>query len=161
MATAAKNPTAKEIWNTLSQINVNEHTEEKGGLTYLSWAWAWTMMMDHYPDLTVTWHGMKDENGVMRDITTYAGGTASVSCDVTIGDIRRDMWLPIMDYKNKAIVNPDSRAISDAKQRCLTKCFGIFGLGCYLYAGSDLPRDTTSTEVVPDKKAAKPKVTKR
>lgn len=161
MATATKNPTAKEIWDTLSQINVNKHTEEKGGLTYLSWAWAWTMMMDHYPDLTVTWHGMKDENGVTRDITTYPGGTASVSCDVTIGDVRRDMWLPVMDYKNKSIVNPDSRSISDAKQRCLTKCFGILGLGCYLYAGSDLPRDTTSPKVTTEKKASKPRATKR
>ena len=66
-----------------------------------------------------------------------------------------------MDYKNKAIVNPDSRAISDAKQRCLTKCFGIFGLGCYLYAGSDLPRDSDPPEVVTEKKVAKPKATKR
>ena len=161
MATVAKNPTAKQIWDTLSRINVNEHTEEKGGLTYLSWAWAWIIMMDHYPNLTVKWHGMKDEDGVMRDTTTYPGGTASVACDITIGDVRRDMWLPVMDYKNKAIVDPDSRAISDAKQRCLTKCFGIFGLGCYLYAGSDLPRDATPPEVVPEKKTPKPKATKK
>ena len=153
---ATKDPTAKEIWDTLSRINVNEHTEEKGGLTYLSWAWAWTMMMDHYPDLVVKWHGMQDENGVTRDTTTYPGGTASVSCNVTIGDVRRDMWLPVMDYKNKAIIDPDSRAISDAKQRCLTKCFGIFGLGCYLYTGSDLP---SVTEVAPEKKTPKPKAT--
>ena len=158
---ATKDPTAKKIWDTLSRINVNEHTEEKGGLTYLSWAWAWTMMMDHYPDLVVKWHGMQDENGVTRDTTTYPGGTASVSCNVTIGDVRRDMWLPVMDYKNKAIVDPDSRAISDAKQRCLTKCFGIFGLGCYLYAGSDLPRDTTTPELVPEKKTPKAKATKK
>ena len=158
---ATKDPTAKEIWDTLSRINVNEHTEEKGGLTYLSWAWAWTMMMDHYPDLVVKWHGMQDENGVTRDTTTYPGGTASVSCNVTIGDVRRDMWLPVMDYKNKAIVDPDSRAISDAKQRCLTKCFGIFGLGCYLYAGSDLPRDTTTPELVPEKKTPKAKAPKK
>ena len=155
---ATKDPTAKEIWDTLSRINVNEHTEEKGGLTYLSWAWAWTMMMDHYPDLVVKWHGMKDENGVTRDTTTYPGGTASVSCNVNIGDVRRDMWLPVMDYKNKAIVDPDSRAISDAKQRCLTKCFGIFGLGCYLYTGSDLP---STTEVVPEKKTPKAKAPKK
>ena len=25
----------------LMKINVNEHTEKKNGLTYLSWAWAW------------------------------------------------------------------------------------------------------------------------
>jgi len=155
---ATKDPTAKEIWDTLSRINVNEHTEEKGGLTYLSWAWAWTMMMDHYPDLVVKWHGMTDESGVTRDTTTYPGGTASVSCNVTIGDVRRDMWLPVMDYKNKAIIDPDSRAISDAKQRCLTKCFGIFGLGCYLYTGSDLP---STTGVVPEKKTPKAKAPKK
>jgi len=114
--------------------------------------------MDHYPDLVVKWHGMKDENGVTRDTTTYPGGTASVSCNVNIGDVRRDMWLPVMDYKNKAIVDPDSRAISDAKQRCLTKCFGIFGLGCYLYTGSDLP---STTEVVPEKKTPKAKAPKK
>lgn len=144
------NPTAKEVWDTLSGINVNEHTEDKGGLTYLSWAWAWSIMMDHYPQLTVKWHGMTDEGGVTRDITTYPGGTASVCCSVAIGDdVKREMWLPVMDYKNKAIANPDSRAISDAKQRCLTKCFGILGLGGYIYAGEDLPRDTMPVNAAP------------
>ena len=161
VATATKDPTAKEVWDTLSGINVNEHTEEKGGLTYLSWAWAWSIMMDHYPQLIIKWHGMTDEGGVTRDITTYPGGTASVCCSVTIGDsVKREMWLPVMDYKNKAIANPDSRAISDAKQRCLTKCLGILGLGAYVYAGEDLPRDTTSVKAVPEK-TPKPKATKK
>jgi hypothetical protein len=161
VVTVRKDPTAKEVWDTLSGINVNEHTEEKGGLTYLSWAWAWSIMMDHYPQLTVKWHGMTDENGVTRDITTYPGGTASVCCSVTIGDdVKREMWLPVMDYKNRAIANPDSRAISDAKQRCLTKCLGVLGLGAYVYAGEDLPRDATLSKAVP-KKTPKPKATKK
>jgi|TARA_R110002051_G_scaffold58889_1_gene108140 hypothetical protein len=163
VATVKKNPTAKEVWDTLSGINVNEHTEDKGGLTYLSWAWAWSIMMDHYPQLVVKWHGMTDEGGVTRDITTYPGGTASVCCSVTIGDdVKREMWLPVMDYKNKAIANPDSRAISDSKQRCLTKCFGILGLGGYVYAGEDLPRGAAPVEVAPfklDRKKPKPKAT--
>ena len=29
------------VWETLSKIDVNDHTEKKNGLTYLSWAWAW------------------------------------------------------------------------------------------------------------------------
>tara|TARA_R110000764_G_scaffold126230_1_gene213803 strand:+ start:614 stop:1420 length:807 start_codon:yes stop_codon:yes gene_type:complete len=152
VATVKKNPTAKEVWDTLSGINVNEHTEDKGGLTYLSWAWAWSIMMDHYPQLVVKWHGMTDESGVTRDITTYPGGTASVCCSVTIGDdVKREMWLPVMDHRNKAIANPDSRAISDAKQRCLTKCLGVLGLGAYIYAGEDFPRDVTPAEAVPKK----------
>ena len=49
------------------------------------------------------------------------------------------MWLPVMDYKNKAIVTPDTRAVSDTRMRCLTKCLAMYGLGHYIYAGEDLP----------------------
>ena len=37
-------------WDKLSKINVNDHTEKKGNLTYLSWAWAWQKLMENYPD---------------------------------------------------------------------------------------------------------------
>ena len=29
------------VFKTLNRINVNEQSEDKNGLTYLSWAWAW------------------------------------------------------------------------------------------------------------------------
>ena len=43
-----------EMSNML-QINVNEHTEKKNGLTYLSWAWAWaeTLKVDPLADYSV------------------------------------------------------------------------------------------------------------
>lgn len=66
-------------------------------------------------------------------------GTMMVFCTVKIGDHSRTMWLPVMDYKNKAIVNPDSFAINTANMRCLVKCMALFGLGLYIYAGEDLP----------------------
>ena len=131
--------TYKNIWDTLSRVNVNQHTEEKNGLTYLSWAWAWGTMMEHFPHLTVEWAMSADEAGVIRDAIFYPGGTASVQCRVTIDECSREMWLPMMDHKNKAIMNPDARAISDTKMRCLVKCFALFGLGFYIYAGEDLP----------------------
>ena len=31
----------KELIEKLLKTNVNEHTEKKNGLTYLSWAWVW------------------------------------------------------------------------------------------------------------------------
>jgi len=130
---------AKEIWDTLSAVNVNEHTEEKMGLTYLSWAWAWGVMMKHYPNLHVEWAMSTDESGVARDAIYYPGGTASVQCRIIINGVVREMWLPVMDHKNKSIVSPTSRDISDAKMRCLVKCFAMFGLGHYIYAGEDLP----------------------
>jgi hypothetical protein len=48
------------------------------------------------------------------------------------------MWLPVMDHRNKAIINPDKFAINSSKMRCLVKCFAMFGLGHYIYAGEDI-----------------------
>ena len=39
----------KTVFETLSAINVNEKTERKNGLTYLSWAWAWGIVKKTYP----------------------------------------------------------------------------------------------------------------
>ena len=60
-----------------------------------------------------------------------------------------------MDYKNKAIVKPDTRAVSDTRMRCLTKCLAMYGLGHYIYAGEDLPTQTETAEEAkpPPKKA--------
>ena len=33
---------------TLLKTNVNEHTEKKANLTYLSWAWAWAEVATRY-----------------------------------------------------------------------------------------------------------------
>ena len=150
----AKSVTAGSIWKTLSKINVNEFTEEKGGLTYLSWSHAYRIMMENYPEMTIKWHGTTDDNGVTRDVTYYEGGTASVSCSVIIGDVKREMWLPVMDYRMKSIAHPSSRDISDAKMRCLTKCFSLHGLANYIYSGDGLPAEE---EVVAPKPKAKQK----
>ena len=33
--------TKKSTFDLLNAINVNDRTEKKGNLTYLSWSWAW------------------------------------------------------------------------------------------------------------------------
>ena len=131
--------TAGSIWQTLSKINVNEFTESKGGLTYLSWSHAFRLMMENYPELTIKWMGTTDSSGVTRDVTYYEGGTATVSCSVTVGDVTREMWLPVMDFRMKSIPHPSSRDISDAKMRCMVKAFALLGLGSYIYSGDGLP----------------------
>ena len=45
-----------EVWKTLSSVNVNEKTDKKMNLTYLSWAWAWGTLMEHYPFATYEFH---------------------------------------------------------------------------------------------------------
>jgi len=122
-------PTLKTIWETLSKIDCSEHTEDKGGLTYLSWAWCWQLLVENFPFAQYEF----------ADAETHADGSMTVHCTVIIGACRRSMWLPVMDHRNRALVNPDSRSISDSKMRCLTKCIAMFGLGHYIYAGEDLP----------------------
>ena len=41
------------VFAVLNALNCNEHTERKGNLTYLSWAWAWQMVKSHYPDASI------------------------------------------------------------------------------------------------------------
>jgi len=132
---------AKKIWQTLSKLNVNEFTEKKANLTYLSWAWAYQQMMNHYPDMQIIWYTFRDVDGLDRDVLFYPDRTASVHCAVIINEVRKEMWLPVMDNRNNAVANPDARAISDTKMRCLVKCFSLFGLGLYIFAGSDLPQE--------------------
>ena len=126
---------SKEVWQTLSAIDVSQHIEKKGNLSYLSWAWAYGTMMEHYPDLHYSFEEDKCEDT----------GTVEISCVVHIHTgpeqdqmMMRHMWLPVMDHRNKAIINPDKFAINSSKMRCLVKCFAIFGLGHYIYAGEDI-----------------------
>jgi hypothetical protein len=148
--TASKSKhTYASVWKTLSAIDCSEKAEKKNGLTYLSWAWAWGILMEHYPE--ATYQFLNEE--------WDSEGRATVWCSVKIGELDRLMWLPVMDYKNKAIVKPDTRAVSDTRMRCLTKCLAMYGLGHYIYAGEDLPSQTeTAEEAKPEpKKTAKPK----
>ena len=36
----------KEIQNKLLSLNVNDRVEDKNGLSYLSWSWAWTELLN-------------------------------------------------------------------------------------------------------------------
>jgi len=119
----------------LLKLNVNDHTEKKGNLTYLSWAWAWDLALkaDEQATYKVEMFGDK----CYMDIN----GTAMVFVTVTIFGKSMTCQLPVMDYKNKAITNPDAFAINTAIMRCMTKALSLHGLGLYIYSGEDLPED--------------------
>lgn len=124
---------AERVWQTLYSINVSQHIEKKGNLSYLSWTWAYQALMEEFP-----------QSQYEIDDRTYPDGSMEVHVTITIQDkdetLKRFMWLPVMDHKNKAIKNPDARQISDARMRCLVKCISMLGLGSYIYAGEDIPR---------------------
>jgi len=62
-----------------------------------------------------------------------------VFCTVTAFGKTMTAQLPVMDFRNKAIPNPDAFAVNTAMQRCMVKAIALHGLGLYIYAGEDLP----------------------
>lgn len=131
------------VFSTLNAINVNEHTERKNNLTYLSWAWAWAEVKKAYPEATYKIYENNDGLFYHTD-----GKTAWVKTGVTIEGIENIEYLPVMDYKNKSIPidNITSFDVNKAIQRSLTKACARHGLGLYIYAGEDLPEEEKKPE---------------
>jgi hypothetical protein len=138
------------VFKELNCINVNDKTEKKQNLTYLSWAWAWEVVKEKFPlasyaiDMYDGKPYLYDENlGYM------------VSTKVNIAGQELGMHLPVMDGANKAMKSTEytyqtrsgKKTVQQATMfdinktimRCLVKNLAMFGLGLYIYAGEDLP----------------------
>lgn len=124
----------QEIQKTLLELNVNDYTEKKNNLTYLSWANAWSEVLKVYPN--AKYDIKKDDNGIACFGNSDLG--YMVYTTVTIEEETKEMWLPVLDYKNKAIKSPDMFNVNTSIMRCLTKNLAMFGLGLYIYAGEDI-----------------------
>jgi hypothetical protein len=123
----------REVWDTLYQIDVSPYVEKKGGLDYVSWANAWSLAKNAFP--LSTWEPAGEnflDNGTceVRVVVRITDGTNSLVQGCT---------LPVMDNRNSAIKNPDTRAINDSRQRCLVKALAMLGLGIKVYGADGLP----------------------
>lgn len=133
---AAINPTvlnneSANHFEQLAAISVSGHIEKKNNMSYLSWAWAVDKLMRIDPQA----------NWTFREPMTFPDGSMMVHCDVTVFGKTMYMFLPVMDYRNKAISKPNAFDINKAMMRCLVKGIAVHGLGLYIYAGEDLPEE--------------------
>jgi uncharacterized protein (DUF2225 family) len=142
----------KSVFETLSAINVNDKVEKKSNLTYLSWAWAWAEVKKQYPD--ASYEVLRDPQTDKPWFFDPALGYMTMT-NVTIDGETLEMWLPVMDGANNAMMDAPyvfatrygekqvNKAtmfdINKTIMRCLTKNLAMFGLGHYIYAGEDLP----------------------
>jgi hypothetical protein len=122
--------TKKRTFDELRKIDVSAHTEKKNGLSYLSWAWAVDTLLENDP--SAVWEYKEEKR---------FGETLMVFCTVTAFGKSMTAQLPVMDYRNKAIPNPDAFQVNTAMQRCLAKAIALHGIGLYIYAGEDVPKD--------------------
>lgn len=129
-----------DVFNTLNAIDASKYVEEKNGLKYLSWAWAWGIAKRLYPESYYTIYENADGWNYFTD-----GKTCWVKTGVTMVDgdwnLEHIEYLPIMNFRNASIPakEVDSFAVNKAIQRSLTKAIARHGLGLYIYAGEDLP----------------------
>lgn len=140
----------ESLFTTLNAINVNDHTEQRKNLTYLSWSWAWTELMKVCPEAKYEVIKFDGRPYLFDEKLGYM-----VFTKITIGDDTKEMWLPVMDGANKAMTDHPYKYrtktgemtcnaatmfdINKTIMRCLTKNISMFGLGLYIYAGEDLP----------------------
>ena len=147
------------IFETLNSVNVNNHTEKKNGLTYLSWAWAWAEVKKVVPSATYTIYERETDYGPVNYFTD--GRTCWVKTGVTLDGLEHIEELPVMDFKNRSIPleQVTSMDVNKAIQRSLTKACARHGLGLYIYAGEDLPEGDEQPEDAqkPGEKADLPK----
>ena len=176
----------KEIQEKLLSLDATGMTEKKPTgygqnakeLTYLSWAHAWKEFIKIYPE--ATYEIVKDENS-MPYFENSKG--AMVYTKVTVENITREMWLPIMDSNNNAMKSEsysyttkygtkqveafDMFDVNKTIMRCLTKNLAMFGLGTYIYAGEDMPdvvpegKEIGNTTITPKSEAVKKETPKK
>jgi hypothetical protein len=115
-------------YKELRQINISQHIEKKNGLSYLSWSWALDQLLQL--DNDATWEYLEPKK---------FGKSLMVFCKVSAFGKSRTAQLPVMDFKNRAILNPNAYEVNTAMQRCLAKAISLHGIGLYIYAGEDLP----------------------
>ena len=133
----AESTTKKQsVFEVLNAVNCKEHTESKGGLSYLSWAWAWAEVKKRFPGAFYTIYENDQHFPYFTD-----GRTAWVKTGVTIEGLELTEYLPVMDYKNNSIPveKVTTMDVNKSIQRSLTKACARHGLGLYIYAGEDLP----------------------
>ena len=143
MTQSKKPPTREEVWKMFRKIDLTPYHDDKNGLTYVPWARAWSIAMDHIGEhMTVKWHGMTNEDGTVLDYIKAPSGTASVCCSILVGGVPySECTLAVMDYRNKPIVEPTSVDLQNSRQRCRTKALAELGLGRENRGGRKLSRE--------------------
>ena len=131
-------------FTVLKKTDCSKYIEKKGNFSYLSWPYMVDQLRTHLPEATI--QARKNDKGMPYFIDN---GGAMVETYITEGETELwSEWLPVMDFKNKAISTPDSMDINKAIQRCKAKCISEYlGIGLYIYMGEDLPE----AEVLPPK----------
>ena len=152
------------VFSRLFKVDVSKNIEKKSAgygkeLSYLSWPFAWSNVKLRFPD--ANYEIVRAENGLPYSYDEKTG--YMVFTKVTIEGTTHEMWLPVMDNHNEAMldhaytkqyknssIKVEAATMFDINKtimRCLVKNLAMFGLGLYIYAGEDLPVDIDTSDI--------------
>jgi hypothetical protein len=109
----------------LSRLDCSPGVEHKGQLSYLSWSYAWHLLLSQFPDSTY----------YFGEPMTLPDGTMMVKAGVTVQGLTHEMPLPVLDHRNKPIASPNAFDFNSAQMRALVKAIAMHGVGIGLYLG--------------------------
>jgi len=135
----------KSVFKTLSEVSVKSKVERKGNLDYLSWANAWSMLKQFYPNAQRVVY--EDPSTGLNFFTD--GRTAYVKVGIVVNDLEHIDYLPVMDYRNNAVPvdKITSFEVNKTIQRSTAKAIALHGLGLSLWSGEDIPVTTDSSSI--------------
>ncbi|OOZ38443.1 Sak single strand annealing protein [Solemya elarraichensis gill symbiont] len=127
-------------FETLNEVDVSKYLERKGEFDYLPWSKAVELLLSVVPD--ATWRVVRfpyNDSSVVH--VPYLQTDTGYYCEVhvTVGDVTRCSILPVLDFRNNTIYEPNSNDINTTIQRCLVKAIALHGLGLHVYMGESHP----------------------
>ena len=143
----------KSVYETLSAISVKEHVKYKGKLAYISWATAWALLKQNYPNSERIIY--ENEHTGLNFFTD--GKTSWVKVGIKVEGLEHIDMLPVIDYRNASVINDKmtSMDVNTAIQRATAKAIAMHGLAINLYRGEDLDGAVTPVEPKPLPKLSK------
>jgi len=130
----------ESVFKKLYETNVNEHIEKKGQFSYLSWPYAVAQL--RLADPAAYWE-VKRFDGLPYQKTDLG---VFVEVAVTVQGVTLPQIHPVLDSKNRPLMEPSAFDINTSIQRCLVKAIALHGPGLYIYAGEDLPNLDNQSE---------------
>lgn len=152
----------------IASLNLDSMLETKGQFKYVSWPHAIKILKSYYPDSRIAVTKFPDDRGNL--ILPYLKTPQGFFVEVTLYKDKEDslgqaLMQPILDFQNKSIAAPNSFQINTSIMRTKAKVVAIaIGAGLYVYAGEDLPTESTTVMSEEEKLAlvaAKAEVKKR
>jgi hypothetical protein len=137
----------KTAYKVLSEVDVTKKLEKKGRFDYLSWAYAWAIVKDKYPNANRKVY--ESETTELNYFTDGKTGYVKVGFCLEGYDNTKEKnalglehvdYLPIKNNLNQSIPlgNITSFSVNTSIQRSTAKAIGMHGLGLSLWVGEDL-----------------------